>query len=439
MPTQPAKGTCRCDPRRQGATARINRLLPSSDQWYRRCRGRTTTKRMQGTTKNSAAQGEHTARRGGVRFDRQEWGGAFGDIGTDLPLLLAMIPAAGLDAGSVFVWFGLAQIVTGLVYRLPMPMQPLKAMAVIVIAEGLSGEVLLGGGLAIGAIMLMLSASGLLQWLVRVIPHCVVRGIQLGLGLSLGRLALERYVPAMDASGYVLAAACFGLLAILFGNRRVPAALPIIGLGLVVALAAGVDEAVATAWGVHLPQARVPSWDHVLTGLVVLALPQLPLSLSNSVIATHRTLRDLYPERTVTVRKIGLTYGFVNMALPFLGGIPVCHGCGGLAGHHAFGARTGGSVIIYGSLFLVAGVVLGPGASEVVRYFPLPVLGVILLFEAASLASLARDVAHRQRDLMIALFVALAALALPQGYLIGTLVGVALYYSRVRLGSASSD
>jgi hypothetical protein len=367
-----------------------------------------------------------------VRFDRNELGGAFGDIGTDLPLLLAMIPAAGLDAASVFVLFGLAQIVTGVAYGLPMPMQPLKAMAVIVIAHKLPANVLFGGGLAIGATMLLLSLTGLLQWLVRVIPTCVVRGIQLGLALSLGQLALGRYVPALGVPGYALAAICFVVIALLLGNRRLPAALPVIALGVVVALLSGPDTAALRAGlGIHLPTPRLPEWSDVATGFVLLALPQLPLSLSNSVIATHRALHDLFPERAVSVRKIGLSYALANLVLPFLGGVPLCHGCGGLAGHHAFGGRTGGSAVIYGSLFLAVGLLLGGAASELVRLFPLPVLGVVLLFEAVALGSLVRDVASSRRELTIAILVALCALALPQGYVIGLLVGSALYYARV--------
>jgi hypothetical protein len=367
-----------------------------------------------------------------VRFDRNELGGAFGDIGTDLPLLLAMIPAAGLDPAGVFVLFGLAQIASGLGYGLPMPMQPLKAMAVIVIAAGLPGNVLFGGGLAIGAIMLLLSVSGLLHWLVRVIPTSVVRGVQLGLALSLGQLALAQYVPAMGLPGYVLAAICFAVIALLLGNRRLPAALPVIALGLVVALASGIDTGAITAGlGIHLPSPRVPAWSDVATGFFLLALPQLPLSISNSVIATHRALHDLFPERAVGIRKIGISYALANLVLPFFGGIPLCHGCGGLAGHHAFGARTGGSVVIYGSLFLAVGLLFGGAASELVRLFPLPVLGVVLLFEAVALGSLVRDVAGSHRELSIAIIVALCALALPQGYLVGVLVGSALYYARV--------
>jgi hypothetical protein len=195
----------------------------------------------------------------------------------------------------------------------------------------------------------------------------------------------------------------------------------------------GVDvDAITAGVGIHLPTPRLPSLSDVTTGLLVLALPQLPLSLSNSVIATDRTLQDLFPERPVGIRKIGLTYGVVNIVLPFFGGVPVCHGCGGLAGHHAFGARTGGSVVIYGALFLGLGLFLGGAAAELVRVFPLPVLGVILLFEAVALGTLVRDVASSRRDTALALLVALCALALPQGYVVGLLLGTVLFYVAAR-------
>lgn len=366
--------------------------------------------------------------KGRVRFDRNELAGSFGDIGTDLPLLLAIIPAAGLDAANVFVVFGLLQILTGLVYGLPMPMQPLKAMAVIVITQKIAGEVLLGAGLAIAAVMLALSLSGALTWLVRVIPRCVVRGIQLGLGVALATLALKNYLPAMGGHGYALGAVCFFIIVLLWGNRRFPAALVVIGLGLVYAAFAVDGAAVSSGAGLSLPRWHTPTLDAVLTGLVVLALPQLPLSISNSMIATSQTLSDLFPERAISVRRIGVTYAIANVFASLLGGIPVCHGCGGLAGHHAFGARTGGSVVIYGGVYLGLGLFLGGSVEHIVSAFPLPILGVILLFEAAAMMVLVRDIASDTRGLLIAVIVGLLASGVAQGFVIGLLVGTAVFY-----------
>lgn len=377
-----------------------------------------------------------------IRFDRNELAGSFGDIGTDLPLVIGMVFAAGLDAASVFIMFGLAQIATGLVYGLPMPMQPLKAMAVIVIGQKVSGDILFGGGLAIGVVMLLLVVSGGLSWLARVVPKCVVRGVQFGLGLSLASLALKDYVQSDGLSGYVLAALAFILMLLLLGNRRVPGGLVVILLGVAYALVYHYDSlALAASPSFVLPKLHTPTWDDILTGFLVLALPQLPLSLSNSVIATNQTIKDLFPGRVVGVPKIGLTYAVANLIMPWFSGIPVCHGCGGLAGHYAFGARTGGAVIIYGSLYLVLGLFLSRQIGEVIQIFPQPILGVVLLFEAVTLLLFVRDQAAKQRDLMIAMLVALIAFTLPQGYVVGLIVGTAIYYLAERgwlLSSPSS-
>src|ERR1700686_3030988 len=135
-------------------------------------------------------------RLGRIRFDRNEISGAFGDIGTDLPLIVGMILAAKLDPASVLTLFGAMQLLTGLIYGLPMPAQPLKAMAVLVISGKAGAGVLYGGGLAIGITMLALTVTGMIDWLARAVPKSVVRGIQFGLGLQLSILALTQYVPA---------------------------------------------------------------------------------------------------------------------------------------------------------------------------------------------------------------------------------------------------
>lgn len=364
-----------------------------------------------------------------VRFDRNEIAGSFGDIGTDLPLIVGMVLAAGLDSASVFVVFGLLQILTGVWYGLPMPMQPLKAMAVLVITQKLTGDVLFGAGLAIGVTMLMLTLSGGLAWLARWIPRCVVRGIQFGLGLSLASLALRDYVPAIGWYGYALALAGFLVMIVLWGNRRFPPGLLVIGIGIAFAFFDGLSlSAIAGGFAITLPTLHQPGLDDILTGFLVLALPQIPLSISNSVIATDQTIRDLFPDRKVDVRKIGMTYSLVNLLAPFASGIPVCHGCGGLAGHYAFGARTGGSVILYGAFYLIVGLFFSGPLHEVLKVFPLPILGVVLLFEALTLLSFIRDQSHSARDLAIALIVGVIAMALRQGFLVGLIIGTLVYY-----------
>ena len=364
-----------------------------------------------------------------VRFNRNELAGAFGDIGTDLPLIVGMIHAASLDSASVLIMFGLMQIMTGVLYGLPMPVQPLKAMAVLVIAQRLSGEVLFGAGLAIGALMLAMSLTGVLDWLGRVVPLSAVRGIQFGLGLSLASLALKQYVPSLGAEGYALAAAAFALILALSGSSRFPAGVAVIGAGVLYAAFTRLDAGAAAAGaGLALPKLHLPRWEDVLTGFLVLALPQIPLSLSNSLIATRQTVADLFPGREMSLRRIGTTYSAMNLIAPFLSGLPVCHGCGGLAGHHYFGARTGGSVVIYGSMYLALGLFLSGAFRHVVEIFPQPVLGVILLFEALALMLFIRDQAESRRGLGIALLTALCAFGLPYGFVIGVVIGTSLHF-----------
>lgn len=363
-----------------------------------------------------------------VRFDRNELSGAFGDIGTDFPLVVGMILASGLDAANVLTVFGLMQIGTGIYYGMPMPAQPLKAMAAIVIAQKLSGGVLFGGGLAIGIIMLVLSVTGLIDWIARLVPKVVVRGIQFGLGLQLSTIALSQYVRAEGIPGYVLAGVSFAIVLALLGNRKLPPAPFVIGLGILYAIAFRVDPpALAAGAGFHLPQPRLPSAGEIWTGFVLLAIPQIPLSLGNSILATRQIATDLFPDRPpVTVRRIGFTYAIMNLINPFLGGIPTCHGSGGMAGHYAFGARTGGSVVLYGSLYLVLGLFLSGSFQEVILLFPKPVLGIILVVEALALMMLVRDVMDSRSDFWIALVVGIAAVGLPYGYVVALVLGTIL-------------
>jgi xanthine/uracil/vitamin C permease (AzgA family) len=378
------------------------------------------------------------AARGSIRFDRNELAGAFGDIGTDLPLIVGMILAAGLHSASVLVMFGVMQYLTAIRYRMPMPVQPLKAVAVLVITQKIAPGVLYGGGLAIGIVMLVLTLTGGITWLARVVPKTVVRGLQLGLGIQLAMLALKDYVQSDGARGYALAALAFVIVIALLGNRRLPAAIPVIALGVVYAFAFKLSGSDLTnAVGFTLPEVRTVSWPDITTGFLILALPQIPLSLGNSILATRQVSADLFPERDITVKKLSYTYALMNLVNPFFGGVPTCHGSGGMVGHYTFGARTGGSIIIYGSIFLILGLFFAAGFQQVVQVFPLPILGVLLFFEAAALMGMIRDEASDPSSMLLVIVVGLIAAGLPYGYAIGLVVGVALSYLKEKLDFVS--
>lgn len=363
-----------------------------------------------------------------IRFDRNELSGAFGDIGTDLPLIVGMILVSGIDGLSVLLLYGAMQIFTALIYGIPMPVQPLKMVAILVITQKLGPDVIFGGGLAIGIMMLLLSLSGIIDKLARIIPLAVVRGIQMGLGLQLGMLALKEYILSDSVAGYVLAAAAFIIVLTLIGNRRFPPALAVIVMGIIYGLMFKWNESLlALAPGLHLPVLQIPSLEDILTGIVVLALPQIPLSLGNSIYASHQVIQDYFPEKNVPARKIGLTYSLMNIFSAFFGGIPVCHGAGGLIGHYAFGARTGGSIAIYGMLYVTLGFLCGGNVNVLAAIFPKPILGVILVFEGLCLLTLIKDTLSGKNEFVITILVALAAISLPYGYLIGMVAGTVIY------------
>ena len=362
-------------------------------------------------------------------MDRRELSGAFGDIGTDLPLLTGMILASGMRPASVLTVFGLAQVGSALFYGIPMPVQPLKAVAALVIAGGITANQVYGGGLGIGLIMLALTATGLLGRLRAVIPRCVIRGIQLGLGLKLALLAVSRYIPSDGGPGLILAALCGGIILLLVNNRTCPPALPVIAVGLVYAVcfkfAPGDWDG---SFGFTLPRMAEFSPSDILQGVVLLALPQIPLSLGNSLFATHQMAGDLFPERRVSLRTIGTTYSVLNIAVPFLGGVPVCHGSGGMAGHYVFGGRTGGSVLTYGLILIAFGLFLSNGFDRVIHVFPLPVLGVILLTEGIMLTRFVSDTVPHRFELATACATALCAILLPCGFAIGMAAGTGMAY-----------
>ena len=388
-----------------------------------------------------------------LRFDRNEFAGAFGDVGTDIPLILLLIPACGLDARSVLMLFGACQIFSALAYHLPIPVQPMKAMATFAIAamgtkDAINGETLAAAALLAGAAMMLLSLTGGICLIGRAVPKVVIRGLQFGLGIKLAMAAMLKYLPAGGATGYVLAAIGCVMVLVLRKNRKMPAAIAVLmlGVGYVVFMllvnpgqvasileARGGGAGLAFVNGPHLspglPSFMTPNFSLLINIMVLqLVITQLPLSLGNAVLATSQTTRDLFPGRQVSPKKLGITYGIANLLSPLFGGIPVCHGSGGLVGHYMFGGRTGGSVFIYGLFFVILGGLLGNSFYGFIMIFPVSLLAVLLVFEGVGLMRLSSDVAGNQKDYFIVLLVGLVGAGVYLGFFIGLVGGTILYY-----------
>ena len=364
-----------------------------------------------------------------------ELNGSLGDLGTLFPLLTALVVINGLSPTAVFLTAGLTYIASGLYYRLPIPVQPLKVVAAIAIALGLPAVAVTASGLVMGAILLFLAASGLVGRLQAFFPRPIIRGLQLGVGLLLLRtgfgLVLGKSALAPGSSlplsvALVLALVSVSLLLLLAGSRHLPASL------LVLTLGAGVGSFFAPFPGLgevgsHWPSVGLPSWGTLFTALALLVVPQIPLTLGNAVFATADTARTFFGPgaRRVTPRALLLTMAGANIFSGLVGGAPICHGSGGLTAHYKLGARTGIAAVMLGSLLLGLAL-LGRGALPLLATIPMPVLGAFLLFVGLQHSLLARDVRGPQET---AIALAIAATGFFTSNLaLGMGAGIILYY-----------
>ena len=313
-----------------------------------------------------------------------EIGGAFGDLGTFLPHALGAITVAGLAPVGVLVSFGLVYVASGLYYRLPIPVQPMKAVSAVLITSGLSAGEIAAAGLCLGLILLVLAVSGAIGRFARVVPPSVVTGLQLGLGITLALMSLE-LMAELPWLGIVTVS----LLLLLLRVPRCPATLVALGAAIVLAHAFGVAPPwPELAWAPAWPPLVLPGLGDFQHAIGSAVLPQLPLTLTNAVIVTAALAHDFYGARAAraTPRNLALSSGLANLALAPFGALPMCHGAGGLAAQHRFGARTGAAPIILGVLLLGLGLVLADRAGALLAVIPLAGVGALLLFSAADLA-----------------------------------------------------
>ncbi len=359
---------------------------------------------------------------GSFSLDRGEVSGAFGDLGTSLPLILALVTINKMDAASIFIVFGVLHILTGVFYRLPLAIQPLKAVAVLAIATRAPPEVIAAAGLLLGLIFLVLGLSGLVDRIAKLVPVGAIRGVQLGVASLLIVFIFQQgtWNPA-DLLVFVL---CLAALAGLWSSKILPPGIPLLVVGVAWAVSTGVG--LPGGWqGPSFPGFTIPRMGDFLVA-VPYVIPQVPLSLANVVLATSLLTRDLFgPERAVSPRRIAETYGVMNLIAPLVGGVPACHGSGGLAGHYRFGARTGTAPIIIGTMFVISGFALGSNSTAIIALFPRPVLAAMLVGTAVELARHSRPLLRRRRDALAAGGVALAAVIHPFGFLFG-LIGASL-------------
>lgn len=359
---------------------------------------------------------EKTATEGPLQFLAGEASGAFGDLGTFLPIVVGMTQIVGLDAGTVLLFAGIMNVASGLFFRIPIAVQPMKSIAAVALAGGLTASQVAVGGLGAGAAVMLMGAFGLIAWLDRILPRAVLRGLQFAVGFKLlssgtqlglfesGSFALK---PLLAADGVLVFAAA--AVAVLVWRRHKWAALALCaaGFGLAYLTQGDALHAEPSLWR---PSIALSGFSG-LGGLWRGALPQVPMTLLNSVLAVSLLATDLFPDRDerAGTTEISVSVGLMNLISCPLGGMPVCHGSGGLAAQHRFGARSGVSMVMLGSVKIIAGLFFGAVAVAWMNAFPGALLGVFLLLAGMELARVSKPWANVRR-LAVALTIPLVSL-----------------------------
>src|SRR6266511_2990509 len=365
-----------------------------------------------------------------MSLDRHELAGAVADLGVLVPIAVALIVKNGLSPTAVLLPAALLYLVVAGVYRLPVPVQPLKALGAIAIAKGLGADSIAAAALLIGVIFLVLGQLRLLDVAARAFPRAVIRGVQLTVGLLFLKIAwkLVDHTPksfadhAHGATWTLTLALLVVTLALTL--RRWPISLALVGLGAVV---------MATRSGhVSLGPSSLsfPSLDGQTfwTAFTVLALPQIPLSFANSCLATADAAKVYFGKAGERVRpgRLATTLGFANLFSGSISGMPVCHGAGGMTAHVKFGARTAGAPIAIGTALLVLAVAVGSGLATLLGAFPVAILAGLLATAGLLHIALLRDL-RGAADWSLALLVGVVGFEV--NLALAVALGLALYWA----------
>jgi MFS superfamily sulfate permease-like transporter len=335
-----------------------------------------------------------------------------------------------MQLGPALLFAGAMNVVTGLVFRIPMPVQPMKAIAAVAIAEGLNESQILAAGIIVGGVLLILALLGWIDRLNRLVPRSVVRGLQLALGLKLliggGRMVAGTHL-LFGWDSITMGLLCIAIIVFLRSSARLPGALVIFLIGLVTLVGAQPTLVKELRFGMEWRLPDLTSGGDWITGLWRGAIPQLPLTLLNSVIAICALSQDLFPHLPAHPRRIAISVALMNLCCCPFGAMPVCHGAGGLAGQYRFGARTGGSSIMLGMGKILLAVVFGGSLLVWLQNYPQSILGVLLACGGLELARVCRDQKSKGAfTAMILTAAACLALSTAIGFLVGWLLAVGL-------------
>jgi SulP family sulfate permease len=394
----------------------------------------------------------------GYKFNRLELAGSLGDLGTLLPLAVGMILINGLKPTGLFLTLGIFYVFAGIYFGVTVPVQPMKVISAYAIATAMNASQITASGYLMGLVLLLIGITGAIAVIGKYIPKSVVRGVQLSTGillmvqgvkLMLGTSALQKIHEAAEPylwiqsvgpvpSGIIIGIAGVCLTLVLLENKRFPAALIVVAIGLALGLIFGKRPGLnALRVGINLPQFLPFGWPtpaDFTFALFALVLPQIPMTVGNAVIAYTDLSEAYFKEQSsrVTYRGASISMALANFLSSTFGGMPLCHGAGGLAAHYRFGARTAGSNIMIGAVFIALAIFLGARSLALINLLPLAVLGILLLFAGGELCLTILDLTTR-KDLFVSVVVLGITLAanLAAGFIAGIAVAYLLKYGKL--------
>jgi len=360
---------------------------------------------------------------GPFEFNLKELAGSMGDFGTLFPLAIGYIAVCGLNPAGLLIMMGLANVITGVVYKLPMPIEPMKVLAVMAIAQQWTPSMVYASGFAMGVIWLLFSVTGIMNWIANYTPKSIIRGIQIALGCLLAIEAVK-----MISSWWLLGVVSIVIVLVLRQSRYAPAAIVLMILGVVIVAVKG-QFPEAGFQGISLPPLTGFSLKEVWETLVLAGFAQIPLTATNAVIATALLIKTYWPDKSVSERKLSLNMGIMNVVTPFFGGMPLCHGAGGLAGQYYFGARTGGANIIEGAIEISVGLFFSFSIAGFLTVFPTAIIGAMMFLVGIELTKFAKDIQFGTDMIPMGTTVVIALLTnMAYGFLAGLIVSYVMQF-----------
>ncbi|BBO75746.1 sulfate transporter [Desulfosarcina widdelii] len=384
-------------------------------------------------------------------FNRMEFAGSLGDLGTLLPLAIGMIIVNGLDPAGLFLSVGLFYIFTGIYFGITTPVQPMKVIGAYAIATAMTPHQIMASGILMGVCLLIIGATGAITLIGKYTPKATVRGVQLSTGtllmaegvkFMLGKTRLqalhqmaEPYLSIQQVGpvpmGLIIGIAGTLLTLLLLENKKMPAGIVIVGVGILIGLLAGTREGLGDIRpGFYLPAILplgFPQGADFTVALLALVVPQMPMTVGNAVIADMDLSINYFGDaaRRVTGKSLCVSMALGNFLSSCLGGMPLCHGAGGLAAHYRFGARSAGSNLMIGALFILFTLLLGHRILALFNLIPMAILGVLLLFAGSQLALTILDVKDRKELFVV---VVILGITLASNLAAGFAAGIVLAY-----------